>query len=119
MASRFFTKQPFNRLYLKNPTGMHWYCSNDATYLLKEEASQVFRPTANFESSVFRLLACLPAPVRPGCARCRTPEISHNKDNGRGFLKNVVPKTIYPLRHGDSLYPSLFFYIPLARCEPH
>ena len=35
-------------------------------------------------------------------------------------LQNVVPKTIYPLRHGDSFYPSfssLFFYIPLARCE--
>ena len=30
--------------------------------------------------------ACLPA-VRPGCARCRAPEISHNKGNGGGFTK--------------------------------
>ena len=25
--------------------------------------------------------------VRPGCARCRAPEISHNKGNGSGFTK--------------------------------
>ena len=25
--------------------------------------------------------------VRPGCARCRAPEISHNKGNGGGFTK--------------------------------
>ena len=30
--------------------------------------------------------ASLPA-VRPGCARCRAPEISHNKGNGGGFTK--------------------------------
>ena len=30
--------------------------------------------------------ASLPA-VRPGCARCRAPEISHNKGNGSGFTK--------------------------------
>ena len=38
------------------------------------------------------------------------------------LLENVVPKTIYSLRHGDSFYPSfpsLFFYIPLAMCESH
>ena len=29
---------------------------------------------------------CQPA-VRPGCARCRAPEISHNKGNGGGFTK--------------------------------
>ena len=32
------------------------------------------------------LAGCLPA-VRPGCARCRAPEISHNKGNGGGFTK--------------------------------
>ena len=30
--------------------------------------------------------ASLPA-VRPGCARCRAPEISHNKGNGGRFTK--------------------------------
>ena len=44
-------------------------------------------PTANFENfDVFRLPACLPA-VRPGCARCRAPEISHGKGDGGGFMK--------------------------------
>ena len=36
--------------------------------------------------------------------------------------ENVVLKMIYPLRHGDSLYPSsssLLLFIPLARCESH
>ena len=32
------------------------------------------------------LPACLPA-VRPGCARCRAPEISHDNGNGGGFMK--------------------------------
>ena len=32
------------------------------------------------------LPACQPA-VRPGCARCRAPEISHNKGNGGAFTK--------------------------------
>ena len=31
---------------------------------------------------------CQPA-VRPGCARCRAPEISHNKGNGGEFTKTL------------------------------
>ena len=82
--------------------------------------TQIFQPTVNFENlPAFHLPASQPA-IRLGCARCRAPEISHDKGNGGGFMQNVVPKTIYPLCHGNSLYPSslsLLFFIPLARCE--
>ena len=63
--------------------------------LVNEATSQIFRPTANFENFKVHLYfvcrmdgqpAYLPA-VRLGCARCRAPEISHNKDNGSGFTK--------------------------------
>ena len=30
--------------------------------------------------------------VRPGCARCRAPEISHNKNNGGGFTKMLFQR---------------------------
>ena len=43
--------------------------------------------TANFENFEIHLyFVCQPA-VRPGCARCTAPEISHNKGNGGGFTK--------------------------------
>ena len=49
------------------------------------------QPTLKISNSpVFRLTASLPAcqpAVRPGCARCRAPEISHNKGNGGAFTK--------------------------------
>ena len=53
--------------------------------------SRLFRPTANFENfEIYLYFVCRtdgqPA-VRPGCARCRAPEISHNKGNGGGFTK--------------------------------
>ena len=32
------------------------------------------------------MLACQPA-IRPGCARCRAPEVSHNKCNGGELMK--------------------------------
>ena len=67
------------------------------------------------------LPACQPA-IRPGCARCRAPEISHNKSNGGGFTKMLFRRRFTHCTHGDSFYPlfpSLFFYIPLARCESH
>ena len=54
----------------------------------------MFRPTANFEIFKIHLYfvslpACQPA-VRPGCARCRAPEVSHNKGNGGGFTKMLI-----------------------------
>ena len=78
-------------LYLKKTAGMHWLGYNDAVSSLNEAKTRIFQPTANFENFEICLyfvsqLACQPA-VRPGCARCRAPEISHNKGNGGGFTK--------------------------------
>ena len=46
MASQFFTlyKKPSNKLDPKNPTGMHWYCCNDAVQLLNEAKYQYVDP---------------------------------------------------------------------------
>ena len=65
---------------------------NDAVSCLNEAKTRIFQPTANFE--IYLYFVCLPASlpacvraVRPGCARCRAPEISHNKGNGGGFTE--------------------------------
>ena len=64
---------------------------NDAVPWLNKATSRIFRPTANFEIFKIHLyFVChLPA-VRPGCARCRAPEISQNKGNGGGFTKMLL-----------------------------
>ena len=73
---------------------MHWLGYNDAVSSLNEAKIRIFQPTANFENFeiclVFRQPASQPA-VRPGCARCRAPEISHDKGNGGGFNVFCVP----------------------------
>ena len=43
-----FKNQPCNRLYPKNPTGMHWLGYNDAVSWLNEAKTRIFQPTANF-----------------------------------------------------------------------
>ena len=57
---------------------------------LNEAKTQIFQPTVNFENfrnlPVFCLPACQPA-IRPGCARCRAPEISHDKGNAADLRK--------------------------------
>ena len=68
---------------------MHWLGYNDAVSSLNEAKTRIFQPTANFEIFEIHLYfvsqpACQPA-VRPGCARCRAPEISHDKGNGGGL----------------------------------
>ena len=114
----------------KKPAGMHWLGYNDAVSSLNEAKTRIFQPTANFENFEIHLYfvsqpACLPASqpaVRPGCARCRAPEISHDKGNGGGFTK-----MLFRIRFTHCamaipfilLSPSLFFFIPLARCESH
>ena len=78
--------------FIRNkPTGMHWLGYNDAVSWLNKAKTRIFQPTANFEIFEIYLYfislpACLPA-VRPGCTRCRAPEISHDKGNGSGFTK--------------------------------
>ena len=96
---------------------MHWLGYNDAVSWLNEAKSRIFQPTANFE--IFEIH--LPA-VRPGCTRCRAPEISHDKGNGGGFTKMLFQRRS---THCAMAIPfillsiSLFFFIPLARCETH
>ena len=78
---------------------MHWLGYNDGVSWLKEVKTRIFQPTANFENFEIYLYfvcqpaslpasqpACLPA-VRPGCARCRAPEILHDKGNDGGLTK--------------------------------
>ena len=78
-----FKNQTFNRLYSKKPNGMHWLGYYDAVSWLNEAKTGVFQPTANFEN--FNIsYACQPASqpsVRPSSARCRAPEISHDKSS--------------------------------------
>ena len=110
----------------KQPTGMHWLGYNDAVPSLNEAKTRIFQPTANFEIFEIRLyFVSLPASqpaVRPGCARCRAPEISHDKGNGGGFTKMLFRRRF---THCAMVIPfillslSLFFFIPLARCESH
>ena len=106
----------------KNPTGMHWLGYSDAVSSLNEAKTRIFQPTANFENFKIRLyFVCLPA-VRPGCARCRAPEISHDKGNGGGFTKMLFRRRFTHCAMAITfilLSPSLFFFIPLARCESH
>ena len=75
----------------RKPAGMHWLGYNDAVSWLNEAKTRIFQPTANFEIfKIYLYFVCLPAcqpAVRPGCARCRAPEISHDKGNGGGFTK--------------------------------
>ena len=114
----------------KKPAGMHWLGYNDAVSWLNKAKTRIFQPTANFEifeiylyfvSQPTRPPACLPA-VRPGCARCRAPEISHDKGNGGGFTKILFRRRF---THCAMMIPfillslSLFFFIPLARCGSH
>ena len=70
---------------------MHWLGYNDAVSSLNEAKTRIFQPTANFENFEIYLYfvcqpACLPA-LRPSCARCRAPEISHDKGNGADLQK--------------------------------
>ena len=121
-----FNNQPCNRLYPKKPTRMHWLGYNDAVSWLDEAKTRIFQPTANFETfKIYLYFVCQPAclsAVRPGCARCRAPEISHDKGNDGGFTKMLFRRRfthcamVIPF---ILLSPSLFFFIPLAKCESH
>ena len=114
----------------KKPTGMHWLGYSDAVSWLNKAKTRIFQPTANFEIfEIYLYFVCLPAcrpasqpAVKPGCARCRAPEISHDKGNGGGFTKMLFRRRFTHCAMAISfilLSPSLFFFIPLARCESH
>ena len=121
-----FKYQPCNRLYRKKPAGIHWLGYNDAVSWLNEAKTRIFQPTVNFEIfEIYLYFVCLPASlpaVRPGCARCRAPEISHDKGNGGGFTKMLFRRRFTHCTMAIPfilLSPSLYFFIPLARCESH
>ena len=66
---------------------MHWLGYNDVVSWLNEAKTQIFQPTANFENfKIYLYFVCLPA-IRPGCARCRAPEISHDKGKAADLQK--------------------------------
>ena len=106
---------------------MHWLGYKDAVSSLNEAKTQIFQPTANLENFEIRLyfVACQPASqpaVRPGCARCRAPEILHDKGNGGGFTKMLFRRRFTHCTMAIPfilISPSLFFFIPIARCESH
>ena len=90
---------------------------NDAVPWLNETTSRIFRPTANFENFEIHLyFVCQPA-VRPGCARCRAPEISQNKgmaaDLRKSYSEDDLPTA--PWRFPLSFIPFLVFYIFLSK----
>ena len=97
-----------------------WLCYNDAVSWLNEAKTRIFQPTANFENSeIYLYFVCQPACHK---TRCRAPEISHDKGNGGGFTKMLFQRRfthcamVIPF---ILLSPTLFFFIPLARCESH
>ena len=101
---------------------MHWLYYNDAVSWLNTAKTCIFQPTANFENfEIYLYFVCQPA-VRPSCTRCRAPEISHDKGNGSGFTKILFRRLFTHCAMAIPfilLSPSLFFFIPLARCESH
>ena len=111
----------------KKTTGMHWLGYNDAVSWLTKRKLEYFslQPILKFSKFTCISSACRPASlpaVRPGCARCRAPEISHDKGNGGGFTKMLFRRRFTHCAMAIPfilLSPSLFFFIPLARCESH
>ena len=104
---------------------MHWLGYNDAVSSLNEAKTRIFQPTANFENFKIRLYNFV---SQPACRktwlryRCRAPEISHDKGNGGGFTKMLFRRRFTHCTMAIPfilLSPSLFFFIPLARCESH
>ena len=66
---------------------MHWLGCNDAVPWLNETKTRIFQPIVDFENFKINLyFTCQPA-IRPGCARCRAPEISQDNGNGGRFKK--------------------------------
>ena len=88
------------------------YCLgyNDAVSWLNKEKTRIFQPTANFEIfEIYLYFVCLPA-IKPGCARCRAPEISHNKGFTKMLFRDDLPTAPRRLLLSFFLFPysSLF-----------
>ena len=89
---------------------MHFYCCNDAVPWLNEAKSEIFQCTVIFKNFQIHLyfICHLPA-IRPGSATCTYPIFLTKNVIGVYNTNPLFRKKIYPLRHGDSLHPSLFF----------
>ena len=76
---------------------MHWLGCNDAVPWLTKRQVEYFDLQPTLKISKFTCISSAsrtdgqPA-VRPGCAGCRAPEISHNKGNGGGFTKMLFQR---------------------------
>ena len=109
----------YNRFYPKKHLhGMHFYCCNDAVPWLNEAKSQIFRCTVilkNFQIHLY-FVCHLPACLPPACRKTRFRYVygfnfSYKECNWHLQYESVVPKKIYPLRHGDSFHASLAFIV--------
>ena len=96
-------------------------------YLLNKAKTRIFQPTANFEIfKIYLYFICLPASlptVRPGALGVGLQKFHMIKViNGSGFTKMLFRRQF---THCAMAIPfillslSLFFFIPLARCESH
>ena len=95
-----FKNQPCNRLYPKKPAVM-----NDAVPWLTKRQVEYFDLQPTLKISKFTCISSAswtdgqPA-VRPDCARCSAPEISHNKADLRKFCSTyrtmVIPFILLP-----------------------
>ena len=100
-----FKNQPCNRLYPKKPAGMYWLGYNDAVSWLNEAKTRIFSPQPILKFSKFTYISFASQPaIRPGCARCRAPEISHDKG---GFTKMLFRSSL--------AWPDRFFRFSLWR----
>ena len=73
---------------------MQWLGCNDAVPWLNEAKTQIFQPIQlifKISKLTCILSVCLAA-VRPGCARCRALEISHDKGNDSRFMKMLFQR---------------------------
>ena len=74
---------------------MHWL---GCILVKRSENSNIsaYSQFLKFEIQIYLYFVYLPA-VIPGCARCRAPEISHDKGNGGGFMKTLYDLPTVPL----------------------
>ena len=75
----------------------------------------------NFKNLKFTCISSIFQPayqpaVRPDSASATALEFLHNKGNRAGRIcETVVPKNVYPLRHGASFHPLLVsFHLQIA-----
>ena len=101
---------------------MHWLGYNDAVSSLNEAKTRIFQPTANFENFEIRLyFVSLPASqpaVRPDALSVGLQKFHMIKVMAADLFRRRFTHCAMAIPF-ILLSPSLFFFIPLARCESH